>query len=246
MQSANFPDEPDLGYLWTPFIILHMLGQAGILAILLTIFLSKQVHFHPTIINFWITWFIYSVSYSLQLYRNNREEVLGALISLPYLVFIAFGISSYIIGMRYLHYTGKANQLYCSLHIDEFSRYSIPAYCVAIITVVIIFEIAIIVKYIQTRRKASSAFPLDDRAFPVSLTIRVMIFSIASLSVLCITVFYLSNELPPWPYMMQASLPLAAVITFGFQESQTMHLFDMPGRNPLTLLTLVFRETHGH
>ncbi|KAK7465376.1 hypothetical protein VKT23_005354 [Stygiomarasmius scandens] len=270
--------KPDLMRLWIPFTVLHVSGQAGIFIILVTIFLSSQVHFHPTIVNFWIAWFIYSVSYSLQLYHSNHEDILdgssilcrvqavlvdGAsalagtaaliavaqvwyslqrapltntifkltqneirrrriimsfLIALPYLVFIAFGISAYIVNVgSKLKYTSD-NGLYCSLHMDEFSRYSIPGFCVAVVMVVVIFEIAIMVKYIKIRRQASSAFPLAERTFPIALAIRVMIFSIVSLLVLCIGVFFMSNNLPSWPYMMQASLPLAAVITFGSQQ----------------------------
>jgi len=62
----NLHDSEPLTRLWIPFTVLHVSGQAGIFIILLTIFLSSQVHFHPTIVNFWIAWFIYSVSYSLK------------------------------------------------------------------------------------------------------------------------------------------------------------------------------------
>ncbi|KAJ3829823.1 hypothetical protein F5880DRAFT_169147 [Lentinula raphanica] len=66
------PFVPDLAYLWTPFITLHVLGEAGSILLLLTYLASKNVYRHPTLINFWITWIIYSISYSVLLY--DREQ----------------------------------------------------------------------------------------------------------------------------------------------------------------------------
>ncbi|KAF5368625.1 hypothetical protein D9758_002267 [Tetrapyrgos nigripes] len=266
--------KPKLGHLWVPFITLHLIGQVGIVLILLTNSFAKTVHFHPTIVNFSVTWLIYSVSYSLQLYSSHHKRdpdyvgplcrvqavlvdgvpalaataalitvaqiwfslqrapstssifkptlsetrrhrlILAFLIILPYIVFFAFGLASYLYGTRYQNSTGL-NELYCSMDRDEF----IPAYCTAIVVVVIIFQVAIMVKYIKTRRKASDAFPLTDKTFPASLAVRVMIFSVVALLVLCIGVSFMSNDLSSYPYMMQASLPLAAVITFGSQQN---------------------------
>uniref|UniRef100_A0A0W0FAV9 Putative conserved protein PMP2 n=1 Tax=Moniliophthora roreri TaxID=221103 RepID=A0A0W0FAV9_MONRR len=55
--------DPDLISLSVPFLALHLSGSAGLLLLISTFFFSTRVRRPPTIINFWITWIIYSVSY---------------------------------------------------------------------------------------------------------------------------------------------------------------------------------------
>ncbi|KAJ3977862.1 hypothetical protein EV361DRAFT_392319 [Lentinula raphanica] len=269
----NTPFVPDLAYLWTPFITLHVLGEAGSILLLLTYLASKNVYRHPTLINFWITWIIYSISYSVLLY--DREQyihpdtlcrvqaamvdgspsmvVTAGLVSviqlwvrirmspqstyktqstakqrlqfrlvlcllIPYVVFFAFAIGSALVGRENFSLTNPMNGLYCSLHIDGFSRYGIPAYCIAVMTCLISFEVAISINYWHTRSNASRAFTLLKREVPFSLILRMLLFSGISVMIITISIIYMSNWLVPWPYLTQATLPLLSVCIFGTQK----------------------------
>jgi hypothetical protein len=57
---------PDLGHLRTAYLVLHIIGgQVGLPIMVLTFLLCKNVSRHPTLVNFCITWIVYSVSYCL-------------------------------------------------------------------------------------------------------------------------------------------------------------------------------------
>ncbi|KAJ4485834.1 hypothetical protein J3R30DRAFT_1413640 [Lentinula aciculospora] len=182
------PFVPDLAYLWAPFIILHVLAEVGSILLLLTYFFSKNVHRPPTLVNFWITWLIYSVSYSLLLYDKQQYShpdtlcrvqaamvdgsssmvVTAGLVAVvqpphviykststarlksrirlvlclfvPYMVFLAFSVGTALVGRKNFLLTNPMNGLYCSLDVDGFSRYAIPAYCIVVMTCLLGFE----------------------------------------------------------------------------------------------------------
>ncbi|GAV98864.1 hypothetical protein LENED_000275 [Lentinula edodes] len=238
-------------------------GEVGTILLLLTYFFSKNVHRHPTLVNFWITWLIYSVSYTLLLYDKQQYtnpdtlcRVQAAMVDgspslvvtaglvaviqiwkkvhrppnsiykltltakqksrislvlflfVPYMVFLVFSIGSALVGRKDFSLTNPMNGLYCSLHVDGFSRYSIPAYCTVVMTFLLGFEVAISYKYWRTRATTARAFTLLKRDLPFSLILRMLLFSVVSVMVISIGIIYMSNWLVPWPYMMQATLPL--------------------------------------
>jgi len=63
MQIVRPTAQGDIRY---GFLALHIAGgQVGLPIIILTFILSKNVHRHPTLINFCITWSISSIAYCL-------------------------------------------------------------------------------------------------------------------------------------------------------------------------------------
>ncbi|KAF8832097.1 hypothetical protein HHX47_DHR1001322 [Lentinula edodes] len=280
MNKSDPPFVPNLAHLWVPFITLHVLGEVGTILLLLTYFFSKNVHRHPTLVNFWITWLIYSVSYTLLLYdkqqytnpdtlcrvqaamvdgspsmvvtaglvaviqmiqiwkkvhrppnsiykltstaKQKSRVCLVLFLFVPYLVFLVFSIGSALVGKKDFLLTNPMNGLYCSLDVDGFSRYSIPAYCTVVMTCSLGFEVAISYKYWRTRATTARAFTLLRRDLPFSLIVRMLMFSVVSVMVISIGIIYMSNWLVPWPYMMQATLPLFSVCVFGTQRDLLM------------------------
>jgi hypothetical protein len=52
---------PDLSGYETPYLLLLVVGgQVGLPILVLTTFLSKRLHVHPALWNFWLTWVRYS------------------------------------------------------------------------------------------------------------------------------------------------------------------------------------------
>jgi len=133
-----------------------------------------------------------------------------------------------LVGREYVRLLEPRNGLYCSLNVDGFSRYMIPAYCAALMLGLLGFEIAIFVKYWKTRTNASRAFTLLKRDLPFSFLVRMSLFSLASVMVLSVGVFFISDDLIPYPYMLQATLPLLAVVVFGMDLLQLRTSFRHP------------------
>ncbi|KAE9398436.1 hypothetical protein BT96DRAFT_994787 [Gymnopus androsaceus JB14] len=158
---------------------------------------------------------IYS-STSTERKASRIQLVLGLFV--PYAVFLTFSIWSALVGKQNFQLFNPMNGLYCSLHVDGFSRYGIPAYCTAIMIVLLCLQVAILVKYWQTRAKASRAFTLLKREIPFSLILRMSLFSVASILVFSTGVLFMSDLLTPWPYIVEAALPLLAVCIFGTQK----------------------------
>ncbi|EPT01513.1 hypothetical protein FOMPIDRAFT_1048669 [Fomitopsis schrenkii] len=60
------------------YFALHIISGHVLLPLLTATFLlSNRVKRHPTVVNFCVTWVIYSVSYSLYLYGGQRRSVEG-------------------------------------------------------------------------------------------------------------------------------------------------------------------------
>ncbi|KAF9225453.1 hypothetical protein BS17DRAFT_751217 [Gyrodon lividus] len=65
---------PDLRHLTSVYLALLIIGgQIGLPIIVLTALVCKKVTWHPTLINFCITWIIYSVIYCLYLYSGANQ-----------------------------------------------------------------------------------------------------------------------------------------------------------------------------
>ncbi|KAJ7597521.1 hypothetical protein C8J56DRAFT_322012 [Mycena floridula] len=55
------------------YITIYSVGGLGLLLLLATYFFSTKLMFrHPTLVNFWLTWVIYSISYSLLVYSGTE------------------------------------------------------------------------------------------------------------------------------------------------------------------------------
>ncbi|KAK0233653.1 hypothetical protein IW262DRAFT_1477172 [Armillaria fumosa] len=254
------------------FIALHIVGgQVGLPIILLTWAFSKSVVRHPTLVNLWIAFIVYSISYCILLYSGQGDTapaspsniclvqsamiygappmsaVAGLLVVcqiwqtfqepsfsttptrwpnsvkiflvLPYLVFLIFAFTAGILGMLHPERIYNLNGLYCSLHSANFSRYVVPTFCVTVISMMVILEVTLVVRYYRMWAHTSRVFPLASRRTSPSLLLRVLLFDVYSVVVFSVAVFFLSDFQTHWPYMIQASVPLTAVAVFGSQAS---------------------------
>ncbi|KAI0734706.1 hypothetical protein C8Q72DRAFT_807313 [Fomitopsis betulina] len=67
---------PSLHRLAPLYLALHITGGHVLLPLLIaTLLLSNRVKRHPAVVNFCVTWVIYSVSYSLLLYSGQRHPI---------------------------------------------------------------------------------------------------------------------------------------------------------------------------
>ncbi|KAK0505653.1 hypothetical protein EDD18DRAFT_1342019 [Armillaria luteobubalina] len=249
------------------FIALHIVGgQVGLPIILLTWAFSKRVVRHPTLVNLWIAFIVYSVSYCIILYSGQGDAattsysniclvqsamiygappmsaVAGLLVIwqtfqepsfsttptkwpnsvkiflvLPYLVFLIFAFTAGILGMLHPERIYNLNGLYCSLHSANFSHYVVPIFCVTVMSMMVILEVILVVRYYRMWAHTSRVFPLASRRTSPSLLLRVLLFDVYSVVVFSVAVFFLSDFQTHWPYMIQASVPLTAVAVFGSQ-----------------------------
>ncbi|KAK0465602.1 uncharacterized protein EV420DRAFT_968831 [Desarmillaria tabescens] len=251
------------------FIALHIAGgQIGLPILILTWAVFKSVVRHPTLVNLWITFVIYSVSYCILLYSGQVESIIalssnvclvqaamihGApsmsaiaglvvvfqiwqtfqepsssnttnrphsvkiFLVLPYLVFLVFALMAGILGKLYPEHIYTPNGLYCSLSNVGLSRYVVPTFCVTVLAVLVVLEVTLVVRYYKMWTLISRTFPLASRRTSPSLLLRVLLFNVYSVVIFSVAVLFLSDFSNHWPYMMEASIPLTAVVVFGSQ-----------------------------
>ncbi|KAG7452325.1 uncharacterized protein BT62DRAFT_298067 [Guyanagaster necrorhizus] len=253
------------------FIALHIAGgQVGVPIIILTWAFSKNVVRHPTLVNLWITFVVYSISYCILLYTGSwqvdattsspskvclvqsamvqgapsmsavagllvvfqiwqtfqepspsntakRPDSVKIFLVLPYLVFLIFALVAGTLGKLHPERIYASNGLYCTLHNVGFNRYVVPTFCVIVMAVLVVLEVILVVRYCRMWAHISRVFPLASRRASPSLLLRVLLFNVYSIVVFSVAVFFLSNFNTPWPYMVQASVPLTAVVVFGSQ-----------------------------
>ncbi|KAH7930427.1 hypothetical protein BV22DRAFT_63183 [Leucogyrophana mollusca] len=75
MVSGNAANPPNFEYLAPVFLFLLVAGgQVGLPIIVCTAIFSRRLAWHPTLINFCVTWIVYSVVYCLYLYSGGNRE----------------------------------------------------------------------------------------------------------------------------------------------------------------------------
>jgi len=139
-------------------------------------------------------------------------------LALPYVVFFAFTTASAVLGNKYPETVDDSNGLYCTIHKSPFRLHGVPLFTAAVLALVIGFEVAMGIRYCRLWTRISNAFPLADRRPSMSLVLRVTLFNFYSLIALTSSVFFLSDTLIAWPYMVCATIPLGAVLVFGTQK----------------------------
>ncbi|KAF9041730.1 hypothetical protein BDZ89DRAFT_314901 [Hymenopellis radicata] len=283
------------GHLKYIYIALHIAGaQIGLPILILTFALSKSILRHPTVVNLWITWVIYSVSYCILLYSGQSgtsypptalclaqsalihggppmSGIAGLMVvyqiwhafkepvqfhgasphrrwslnvkiclGIPYVVLVAFTIASAVLGAKYPEKVYiSSSGLYCTIHnLGAFSRYGVPVFCAAAMGLVIILEGVILVRYYRMWSQISRGFPLATRRTSLSLILRVVLFSLYSVVVFCVAISFMSDysRTVAWPYMVEASVPLCAVVIFGSQRDLFgVWCFWRPKRPPMAI-----------
>jgi hypothetical protein len=266
-------DTFDLTPYEAPWLILHVLGgQIGLPILVLTALFSKKVHVHPTLINFWATWIIYSTSYLLLIYSgqahrpmesnfgiclaqaalihgsppmavvscfilvlhvwstfHDPESLLGSrprkwirtalIIAPPYLVYAIFTMTYGIVGSTQPKAISTDHGSYCTITIDPLHRFVVPGFCLLFMVLIIGFESAVIYNYLHRYLKLKKAFPLLEHKQPSrALMFRVVVFSVYCGAVAAASFMLLANMKSVVPYMIAASIPLAAFFVFGLSR----------------------------
>ncbi|KDQ31074.1 hypothetical protein PLEOSDRAFT_1111659 [Pleurotus ostreatus PC15] len=273
IQARMIASSPNLEHLAPYFFALHLAGgHIGLPILLLTFIFAKNVVRHPTLLNFCITWIIFSISYCIRLYSSIYHNVttdsfdckvqaimvhgappmaavaglfvviqvftalyfpsppsplkprwpatlwLLLTLILPYVAFCMFALPTAILIEQYPESLISLNALYCTTDKEPFRRFGVPMFCTVILVLVIGLELAIGVRYCLIRSRISRVFPLANRQTSASMCARVGIFNAYSIITLSAGIFFLSGTESPWPFMVQAALPLTAVIVFGTQR----------------------------
>ncbi|KAJ8084442.1 hypothetical protein PM082_003212 [Marasmius tenuissimus] len=141
---------------------------------------------------------------------------LGLLIS-PYLIFLAFSVTSALYTINNPSDAQPWTGLYCAVKTDAFSRYSVPIFCIVVTVMVITVEGLMVLQICGTRKAVDKATPLMKRESERHSLIRLMLFNVGATLILSCGIFYVVNNLISWPYMAQAGVPLLCVIIFGSQ-----------------------------
>ncbi|KAL6310177.1 hypothetical protein BKA93DRAFT_187823 [Sparassis latifolia] len=218
---------PNLRSLTPVYLALHIVGGHIALPILVFIYLvSKKVraHRHPTVVNFCVTWIIYSVTYCLLAYGgNNYDEtpperlcivqaamiygapsmaVVAGLILVLYLWDTFHGHWKFLnLGITQPEKVSAENGLYCTLRTGDFRPYVGPVFC--------------------GLRRMKHLFPLADVKRPsLSPWIRAIIFMFYSWVTFGACMSFLMDYPTAFPYISQAALPLVAFLVFGTHKKK--------------------------
>ncbi|KIM47755.1 hypothetical protein M413DRAFT_22362 [Hebeloma cylindrosporum] len=139
-------------------------------------------------------------------------------ISLPYVAFVVFVLISVVLQIKIPQSLTTANGLYCTTSGTPFRRWSVPILSIIMLALMIGFEVAIAIRYYLARRRIVTSFPLARRRTSLGLVIRISLFNVYLFVALGASVVFLTGKLQPWPYMIQAALPLMAFLLFASQK----------------------------
>ncbi|KAL7285451.1 hypothetical protein PYCCODRAFT_1467115 [Trametes coccinea BRFM310] len=267
------PPPPDLEALTPVFLTIHLVGgHIGLPLLVATFLFSKTAKRHPAVINFCVTWILYSIVYCLLLYGGRdlqehppyelclaqaamnyaappmavvaglgvvlqiwttfrepwKEERLAniprwlqllAIISPPYLVFIAFAFAGGYYGIKNPHWVTVKNGLYCGLMHGKFEMLAVPIFCGVFILCIIGVELATFVRWLKGRHFIKKVCPLVEPKKPsLSPWCRAALFLVYATLTLSACIMDLRQDMNTFAYMIQAALPLAAFLVFGLQK----------------------------
>ncbi|KAI0756825.1 hypothetical protein C8Q80DRAFT_1091399 [Daedaleopsis nitida] len=271
---------PDMRGLDSVFFAIHILGgHIGLPILVATFLFSKTAKRHPTVINFCVTWILYSIIYCLLIYGGGnllddppyelclaqaamnyaappmaviaglevviqiwstfwepwKEAQLAripgwlkmvAIISPPYLTFIAFAISGAYVGHQNPHWVQVKTGLYCGLMYGRFQMFAVPIFCSIFLVLIIMLEVATALRYYRGRQIIKKEFPLADAKKPsLSPLCRAALFLVYASLTLGVCIMDLQQNQSVFAYMVQAALPLAAFLIFGLQKDVALAWF---------------------
>ncbi|TFK30901.1 hypothetical protein FA15DRAFT_751890 [Coprinopsis marcescibilis] len=136
----------------------------------------------------------------------------------PYIVFLVFAIITAVLQSRNPQYVSSANGIYCTYYKDPFRRLGTGIFSITLLALIIMFEIAVGIRYFCMWRQISNVFPLAVRSTSPALIVRLVIFNLYSLFSLGAGIVFLYGKPPSWPYMVHAGLPLMVALVFGCQK----------------------------
>ncbi|KAI0801086.1 hypothetical protein C8Q74DRAFT_1364735 [Fomes fomentarius] len=149
-----------------------------------------------------------------------------AIIAPPYVTFLVFTLSAVLVGNRNPQWVQVKTGLYCGLTRGPFMMFAVPIFCSIFLALIIIVEIACIIKYFRGRQIIKRDFPLVDSKRPsLSPWCRAALFLLYAALTLGACIVDLQQGPNVLFYMVQAALPLAAFFIFGLQKDVVMAWF---------------------
>ncbi|KAL5494718.1 hypothetical protein ACEPAI_179 [Sanghuangporus weigelae] len=165
------------------------------------------------------------------LVRNLPEYLVNILIILPpYIAFAGFSLLAMGHGISDKKMIVSINHVYCSSQNYHFSLI-VPIFCAVVMAAIITIEGIIAFNWYRTRKEVNNLYAesqVDElvgiakdyqhRKLSVSISLRVGLFTLYSIATLCACIVFVANQPSPFPYMVEACLPLAAFLLFGTQR----------------------------
>ncbi|TFL06108.1 hypothetical protein BDV98DRAFT_558846 [Pterulicium gracile] len=137
----------------------------------------------------------------------------------PYLVCAVYVIIALAMIQVHPDAVSGANGLFCTVFTTTPHRYAVSGYCSALIVIILALEVSIAVRFFRLRLHITRAFPLAERHGPsTSMVLRVGLFSVYSMITFGASLQFLTGQINSLPYMVQACLPLMALLIFGSQK----------------------------
>ncbi|KAI8990446.1 hypothetical protein BD414DRAFT_535755 [Trametes punicea] len=142
-----------------------------------------------------------------------------AIILPPYLVFVGFSVAAGYYGLKNTQWVTVKNGLYCGLIHGGFEMLAVPIFCGSFIVIIIGFEVATFIRYMQGRYLIKNVCPLLEPKKPsLSPWCRAGLFLVYATLTLSVCIMDLMQDMNAFGCMIQAALPLAAFLIFGLQK----------------------------
>ncbi|KAG2022953.1 hypothetical protein CC2G_000665 [Coprinopsis cinerea AmutBmut pab1-1] len=148
----------------------------------------------------------------------SRSSGLIAKLVVPYIVFFVYTTVTAVLQHYTPEYVNASNGLYCTYYKDPFRRYGVTVYCIVTLSLILLIELAIGLRYFFMWKHITTVFPLADRSTSPAIAVRLTLFNVYSIFSLATGITFVSNNPQPWPYIVQAGMPLAVALVFGCQK----------------------------
>lgn len=135
----------------------------------------------------------------------------------PYIVGMAFAIYTTWLGLKMPETVRPSpSGVYCTV-IEPSASLSVPIFCAAGMTLILLLNIVLILRYCYGLRLVKQLIPLAQRRVSLGIWFRVTFFNLYNFAALAASMVLIFKGEIAFPYLIEASLPLAATIVFGSQ-----------------------------
>ncbi|KAA1467986.1 hypothetical protein DENSPDRAFT_833164 [Dentipellis sp. KUC8613] len=141
------------------------------------------------------------------------------LILIPYVALAGFTIVSALVAAKIPDSAKFANGFYCSIQLYPIRRLIVPIVNLVIVTVIVVFEVAIVVQWYRRWHRLKESFPLAERRPDAMLCFRVALFNFYTIITLATAIPFATNSgAHAFSYIVDAGLPIATFLVFGTQK----------------------------
>ncbi|KAI0082080.1 hypothetical protein K474DRAFT_1655414 [Panus rudis PR-1116 ss-1] len=133
----------------------------------------------------------------------------------PYIVYVVIAVVTIVVGLHNPDTIVPTLGLYCTINITAF--FAIPAFCAIFMIIVFIINIGSLVQYYRNWQRMKALSSASERR-SLNVWIRVFAFNLYAVATLGACVLYFVTPTSPLPYLIEAALPLVALLLFGSQK----------------------------